>query len=437
MPKKNFFVLLLFTACFVWAIANIAEAGKPICGDGLCKKNIENSNNCPEDCGPPTIEENCSDGIDNDGDGLIDCDDQDDCGEDVCGPAPFCGDVACNGDETCTTCEEDCGVCPSVPELPLGLEQPDAHDGDALRAVGFASDGAEGTWIVSGGEDAHLRYWNLQLAAQGDPLTLNHTIYDLEVSVDGSIVATGEGGWNGSANSDTLRIWGADGFLAGTPAPIGYVYCVAISPSPDNFWTVASGFYGDIVVYKTADLELYATKATKKKRTKALAFSPDGSVLASTSTAGRIQLWSFPEECTLESCELDLLPVSLSHSGSWSFPIAFSPNSTSDETKIVSGTDGGMIKVWTVENLSGAEPGVSVLFVDSRAVYCLAWSPDDTMIVAGGNGDITVYDADTLEILFQNVNAHAGRVNDVAFSPDSSQIVSGGADGALKLWDLR
>jgi len=56
--------------------------------------------------------------------------------------------------------------------------------------------------------------------------------------------------------------------------------------------------------------------------------------------------------------------------------------------------------------------------------------------VAGGNGDITVYDADTLEILFQNVNAHDGRVNDVAFSPDSSQIVSGGADGALKLWDL-
>ena len=51
---------------------------------------------------------------------------------------------------------------------------------------------------------------------------------------------------------------------------------------------------------------------------------------------------------------------------------------------------------------------------------------------------ITVYDADTLEILFQNVNAHASRVNDVAFSlpPDSSQIASGGDDGALKLWGL-
>jgi WD40 repeat protein len=58
------------------------------------------------------------------------------------------------------------------------------------------------------------------------------------------------------------------------------------------------------------------------------------------------------------------------------------------------------------------------------------------MIVAGGGGDITVYDASTLEILSQKVNAHAGRVNDVVFSPDSSQIISGGADGALKLWDV-
>jgi WD40 repeat protein len=321
--------------------------------------------------------------------------------------------------------------------------QLDAHDGDAVRAVGFATDGLEGTWIVSGGEDAHLRYWTPQLDVLLDDQTLNHTIYDLDV--DGSIVVTGEGGWNGHANSDTLRIWDADGFLDGTQAPIGFVYCVAISP--DNLWTVASGFYGDIVVYDIDNLELYATKATKKKRTKALAFSPDGSVLASTSTAGRIQLWSFPkEECTPGLCELDLL-LSLSHSGSWSFPIAFKPkpdSSTPDvtETVFVSGTDGGMIKVWTIKDLL-TSPDVSDLSVDSRAVYCLAWSPDGTKIVAGGNGDITVYDYYydydewTLKILFQNVDAHAGRVNDVAFSPDGSQIVSGGADGALMLWDLQ
>ena len=126
--------------------------------------------------------------------------------------------------------------------------------------------------------------------------------------------------------------------------------------------------------------------------------------------------------------------MSLSHWGSWYFPIAFAPDSPSDVIEIVSGTDSGMIKVWTINKLDYANP--SVLSVDSGAVYSLAWSPDGSMIVAGGNGDITVYDARTLEILFQNVDAHTSRVNDVAFSPDSSQIASGGDDGALKLWGL-
>ena len=156
MSKKNFFVLFLSTACFVLAITNIAEAGKWKCGDGICKQNKENSCECPEDCGaPPAIEENCSDGIDNDCNGYIDCDDQD-CVA-VCDLSPFCGDNECNGDETCSSCEADCDVCPPVSELQLSVEQPAAHDGDAARAVGFATDGNGGTWIVSGGEDAHLR----------------------------------------------------------------------------------------------------------------------------------------------------------------------------------------------------------------------------------------------------------------------------------------
>jgi WD40 repeat protein len=126
----------------------------------------------------------------------------------------------------------------------------------------------------------------------------------------------------------------------------------------------------------------------------------------------------------------------MNHGGSWVFPIAFAPYSTSDLTEIVSGSDGGTIKVWTID-LTKETPDVSLDSVDSSAVYSLAWSPPDgSMIVAGGDGDITVYDAATLNIIFQTVNAHVGRVNDVAFSPDGDWIVSGGADGALKLWYL-
>jgi hypothetical protein len=33
-------------------------------------------------------------------------------------PEPFCGDDSCNGDENCSTCESDCGICPPPPNNP-------------------------------------------------------------------------------------------------------------------------------------------------------------------------------------------------------------------------------------------------------------------------------------------------------------------------------
>jgi WD40 repeat protein len=323
---------------------------------------------------------------------------------------------------------------PAVGELDLVDEQPAAHGGAAVRAVGFATDGAGGAGVVSGGNDSHLRNWTLELSQQIDR-SLPNIIYDLDVSTDWNLVATGEGGWNGSAGADTFRIWQTDGMqLLQSQAPaVGYVYSVVLSP--DNEWAIATGFYGELAVHQTSSLQLYDTTATKKKRTRALDFSPDGGLVASASTRG-IQLRSFPQDgdCVPGDCQLDLR-ASLNHSGSWSFSTVFAPYSTLLNIELASATDSGTIKIWTVEDLD-TNPTVSVRSVDSPPVYALAWSPDGTRIVAAGDRDISVYDSTDLSILFRKVDAHAGRVNDVAVSLDSSMIVSGGADGALKLWTL-
>ena len=330
------------------------------------------------------------------------------------------------------------GEPPSEPvdELEPGPERSDSHGGDAVRAVGFVAGGTEER-VVSGGADTYLRNWTLDLSQHIDR-DLPHIIYDVDVSGDGLIIATGEGGWNGHAGSHTLRIWEAVGLqLLQTQAPpIGFVYSVAVSPDKESI--AVSGFYGDIAVLETSTLQILDTTTTKKKRTQALAFYADGSLLASASTGG-IHLWSFPQNCALGDCQLDQA-ASVDHPGSWSFSIAFAPLAWA-KTEIVSASDSGTIKISTLdlENLATEDPTVSVLSVrsvDSGPIYGIAWSKDGTKIVAGGNGDITVYDSTDLRILFRNVAAHAGRVNDVAFSSDGSLIVSGGADGALKLWTV-
>jgi hypothetical protein len=75
------------------------------CGDGTCNGS-EDSCSCPEDCGsPPGSEQLCSDGLDDDCDGSVDCDDVD-CTAD---PACVCdGDGACEIGEDCISCPSDC-----------------------------------------------------------------------------------------------------------------------------------------------------------------------------------------------------------------------------------------------------------------------------------------------------------------------------------------
>jgi hypothetical protein len=76
-----------------------------LCGNGTCTP-PENPCNCGVDCGPiaPSEAGLCSDAIDNDCDGQIDCADVD-CGGD---PACVCGDGICSLGENSCNCPADC-----------------------------------------------------------------------------------------------------------------------------------------------------------------------------------------------------------------------------------------------------------------------------------------------------------------------------------------
>jgi|GEM_PF-4120408 len=79
-----------------------------VCGDGACNGN-ENCTTCSKDCG--VCAPVCGDGACNGKENCTTC--SKDCG--TCPVnVPVCGDGACNGKENCTTCSKDCGVCAPV-----------------------------------------------------------------------------------------------------------------------------------------------------------------------------------------------------------------------------------------------------------------------------------------------------------------------------------
>jgi len=84
------------------------------CGDGSCDAG-EDECSCAADCGGPGAEI-CDDGVDNDCDGLADCDDDLCSGDPIACPPPpaaFCGDGSCDDGEDRCGCPVDCGAPPA------------------------------------------------------------------------------------------------------------------------------------------------------------------------------------------------------------------------------------------------------------------------------------------------------------------------------------
>lgn len=110
-----------------------------LCGDGICLPSEICT--CPADCGPPPAVEtpglNCTDGLDNDCDTRPDCADID-CATD---PACLCGNGVCSAGENPCNCPADCG--PVGPETP-GAACSDTIDNDCDGTIDCADPGCTG-----------------------------------------------------------------------------------------------------------------------------------------------------------------------------------------------------------------------------------------------------------------------------------------------------
>lgn len=165
----------------------------------------------------------------------------------------------------------------------------------------------------------------------------------------------------------------------------------------------------------------------------AISYSPGGIILAAAHWDRKIRLWDVSSDrrnLMPESIPSEPLSTFEGHTGAV-YDVAFSP----DGSMLASGSADNSIRIWNPHATTESEKLIAILPY-KESVYTVAFSPDNRLLAGGsGDGTIQVWDAGTGDRIYE-FKGHTDSVWAVDFSPDRTNLASASLDGSVQLWSL-
>lgn len=292
------------------------------------------------------------------------------------------------------------------------------------------------TFLTTLGDDGVVRVWNGNPAANVEQVEqLPLQIFDGFSAAINDLALTGDASQLVTAHDDgALRLWELNNgllqaTLRGHNGPV-----LAMDIQPQGSQLVSGGRDGSLRIW---DIEQTANPQTGSEAQDAqtrvllghknmildLAYTPDGTRIASSSADGSLRYWDAANGRPLDT---------LLSGQDWIYSLAFKP----DGALLAVGDARGLLRYWdTSSSFNPLEAGEPVS-AHSAELLILVYTPDGDWLISGdGQGTIKMWQ-DPSSSAARQLDGHTRRITALAVSPTGNLLASTSADGLLRIWSL-